>query len=47
MQKLFYKFLKNKDNKPIQVSVAIQSPNKLSKRVILDINIPVRYYINI
>ena len=38
---LFYKFLKDKSGELTQVWVAAQSPNKVSKRVILDLSISV------
>ena len=38
---LYYKFLKDKKGAFTQVCLAAQSPNKVSKRVILDVSIPV------
>lgn len=38
---LYYKFLKDKKGALTQVCLAAQSPNKVSKRVILDVSIPV------
>lgn len=38
---LFYKFLKDKSGELTQVWVAAQSPNKVSKRVLLDLSIAV------
>ncbi|KAK8803879.1 hypothetical protein WA588_005769 [Blastocystis sp. NMH] len=37
---LYYKFLKDKKGALTQVCLAAQSPNKVSKRVILDVSIP-------
>lgn len=39
---LYYKFLEDKKGELSQVLLAAQSPNKVSKRVILDVSISVR-----
>ena len=38
---LFYKFLQDKSGELSQVWIAAQSPNKVSKRVVLDLSITV------
>ena len=41
IQMLYYKFLNDKKGELSQLLIAAQSPNKVSRRVILDISIPV------